>query len=126
MLTGRHLCNFSPVYGDWRINGKEYILKLKNIEPFLLKDQLKVINFNDIGHKGKHMDNYLDVKRYHDCDINYPGILTIAENPYNCKYRMIDGRHRILKMTNMDMKKSVFYIIDYDLFFKHLEEVVTC
>ena len=44
MLTGRHLCNFSPVYGDWRINGKEYILKLKNIEPFLLKDQLKVIN----------------------------------------------------------------------------------
>ena len=69
------------------------------------------------------MNPLLSEERYNACDINFPGILTEGQNPYNCRYRMIDGKHRIIKMNNMGIKESLFYVIDYDLFFKRLQLV---
>ncbi len=123
MLIGRHWCNVDPTYGDWRIDGKEYVLHLEKIKPFLKKELKKVIKFSDIGYKGKNMNPHLYEERYNACNINFPGILTIGQNPYNCKYRMIDGKHRIIKMTNMGIKESIFYIIDYETFLKRLQPV---
>ena len=121
MLTGKQLCNIDPTYGDWRIDGKEYVLHLEKIKSLLKKESKKLINFNDIGYKGKNMNPRLHEERYNACDINFPGILTMGQNPYSCKYRMIDGKHRIIKMTDMGIKESMFYIIDYNLFLKQLQ-----
>ena len=121
MLKGLHLCNIDKIYGDWRIDEKEYILDLKKIKPFLTKESKKLINFKDIGHKGKDNNHLLYEERYNAADIGYPCILTEGQNPYNCKYRMIDGRHRITKMKNMGIKESMFYIVDFNIFFKLLQ-----
>ena len=123
MLVGNHLCNIDRIYGDWTIDENYYILDLKKIKPFLKKESKKLINFKDIGYKGKDMNPLLNEERYNACDINFPGILTVGQNPYGCRYRMIDGKHRIIKMNNMGIKESLFYVIDYDLFFKRLQLV---
>jgi len=123
MLVGNHLCNIDHTYGDWRIDENSYILDLKRIKPLLKKESKKLIKFEDIGYKGKDMNPLLSEERYNACDINFPGILTEGQNPYNCRYRMIDGKHRIIKMNNMGIKESLFYVIDYDLFFKRLQLV---
>ena len=121
MLKGKHLCNIDKIYGDWRIDEKEYILYLKKIKPFLTKESKKLINFKDIGHKGKDKNHLLNEERYNAADIGYPCILTEGQNPYNCKYRMIDGKHRIIKMKNMGIEESMFYIVDFNIFFKLLQ-----
>jgi len=121
MLIGRHWCNIDPTYGDWRIDGKEYVLHLERIKKYLKKESKKLVKFSEIGYKGKDMNPYLAEERYNACDIKFPGILTEGQNPYGCRYRMIDGKHRIIKMKNMGMTESLFYIIDYDLFIKRLQ-----
>ena len=121
MLIGRHWCNIDPTYGDWRIDEKEYVLHLRRLKPFLKKESKKLIKFSEIGYKGKDMNPLLSEERYNACDINFPGILTEGQNPYGCKYRMIDGKHRIIKMNDKGIKESLFYIIDYNTFFKLLQ-----
>lgn len=121
MLVGNHLCNIDRIYGDWTIDENYYILDLKKIKPFLKKESKKLINFKDIGYKGKDMNPLLNEERYNACDINFPGILTVGQNPYGCRYRMIDGKHRIIKMKNMGMNESIFYILDYNIFLTQLQ-----
>ena len=60
-----------------------------------------LIKFDEISWKGKNIHHKLDEKRYKECDIKYPCILTEGKNPHNCKYRMIDGKHRMTKMVKM-------------------------
>ena len=121
MLIGRHWCNIDPTYGDWRIDGKEYVLHLEKIKKYLKIESKKLVKFSEIGYKGKDMNPCLAEERYSACDIKFPGILTEGQNPYGCRYRMIDGKHRIIKMKNMGMTESLFYIIDYNLFIKRLQ-----
>lgn len=121
MLIGRHWCNIDPTYGDWRIDGKEYVLHLERIKKYLKKESKKLVKFSEIGYKGKDMNPRLIEERYNACDIKFPGILTEGQNPYGCRYRMIDGKHRIIKMKNMGIKESLFYVIDYNLFIKQLQ-----
>ena len=53
--------------------------------------------------------------RYKLANIDYP-LFAIEgmENPYNKKYRMIDGRHRLLKQINLGKDKFLFYIFQYN------------
>ena len=97
------------------------MLHLENIKPLLKNEAKKLIKFSDIGYKGKNMNPPLVKERYDACDINFPGILTEGQNPYGCKYRMIDGKHRIIKMKDMGMTEGLFYIIEYNLFIKQLQ-----
>ena len=121
MLIGNHWCNVDPTYGDWRIDEKDYILPLERIKKYLKKESKKLVKFSDIGYKGKDMNGLgMAEERYNACDIKFPGILTEGQNPYGCRYRMVDGRHRILKMTNMGIKESMFYIIDYNIFLQQI------
>ena len=119
MLKGFHLCNVDKEYGDWRINKKEYVFDVALLYPFLKNK--KLVKFKDIGWKSKGLKFNLNIERYNAADIGYPCILTEGENPYNCKYRMIDGKHRITKMNKMGMKESMFYIVDFNIFFKLLQ-----
>ena len=69
MLTGKHLCNIDPTYGDWRIDGKEYVLHLEKIKSLLKKESKKLINFNDIGYKGKNMNPELSIIEFKNKDV---------------------------------------------------------
>ena len=121
VLKGIHRCEFDH-FGDWRINSNSYILNLKNLKEYLTEDKLKLVSFKDIAWKGKNMDPRLISKRRYDkCDIKFPGIITEYQNPYDCKYRIVDGLHRISKMVNMGMKRNYFYIIDSKLYTALLE-----
>jgi len=113
MFQGTHRCWKTSIYGDWRISDHDTELDLLDIKHLLTEDTLQKVHFDDIGWKGKGVDYPLDERRYNQCNINYPCILTIGKNPYNCKYRMIDGRHRITKMVDMGLKEANFYVIDY-------------
>lgn len=119
-INGFHLCDLDRIYGDWRIIEEESIVHIKDIIPYLELKSKRLVKFNDISWKGKDIDYKLNDERYDKCDIRHPCILTIGKNPHNCKYRMIDGRHRITKMINMGLSKSLFYIIDFDIIVKQL------
>lgn len=121
VLRGRHTCRFDH-YGDWRINLNNCILNLENVREYLTNDKLRLVSFKDIAWKGKNMDpRLISKRRYDECNIEFPGIITEYQNPYNCKYRMVDGLHRIAKMVNMGMKRTYFYIIDSKLYTTLLE-----
>tara|TARA_B100001094_G_scaffold82592_1_gene78865 strand:- start:1445 stop:1783 length:339 start_codon:yes stop_codon:yes gene_type:complete len=99
------------------MSDESQIIDLGDIEHLLTKKRLKMINHDLIGWKGMHFSSEeffktLDLKRYDDCDIVYPCILVKnAPNPYNKKYRMIDGKHRIAKMRQNGIHKSLFYVL---------------
>ena len=89
VLKGIHRCEFDH-FGDWRINLNNYILNLKNLKEYLTEDKLKLVSFKDIAWKGKNMDpRLISKRRYDECNIEFPGIITEYQNPYNCKYRMV-------------------------------------
>ena len=121
MLTGTHSCNVDDIYGDWRINKKDYILYLETVRPYLNNCRKEIIAFDMIGWKGKNIDFQLSEERYNNCNIRIPCIITEGENPYQLKYRMIDGRHRISKMVDRGLSKNYFYILDYSTFLKLLQ-----
>lgn len=121
-LTGSHsLHSFSPIYGDWSFDGIEGIIYLEKLIPFLKKDRLESIKIDEIGWKGKHLSEEESIncpccngERYIRCDVNIPGIVSLnAPNPYNKKYRMIDGKHRIRKMKNNGCTHGLFYVFTY-------------
>ena len=46
-------------------------------------------------------------------DVKYPCIvLNNAVNPYNKKYRLIDGKHRMAKMRQLGITSSKFYVLE--------------
>ena len=120
-LTGSHACTVSA-YGDWRLSEYEQVLELKHIEHLLTDDRLQDVLFDDIAWKGMHLpieqrrDKCICCHgvRYHNCDINYPPILCIhTPNPFNKKYRLLDGKHRMEKMLAQHRFRSRFYVLEY-------------
>lgn len=127
VLDGKHCATLSDVYGDWRLLDRrifnDLILELKDIEHLLVDDRIKVVEHKDIGWIGRHLDakrsgsNCLccDGKRYRECDPRFPGIIADGgPNPYNKRYRMIDGKHRISKLCHTGIRKSPFYVLDWE------------
>jgi len=113
-----HDCTISE-YGDWSISGIPTKIHLRNIQHLLTEDKLREVSFDEIAFKGKHFTNLrgpmclcCDGARYYSAKIKFPGILVEGmENPYELKYRMIDGKHRIEKMIDHGKKSSIFYVI---------------
>lgn len=62
--------------------------------------------------------------RYKLADIDYPLFAVDGmENPYNKKYRMIDGRHRLLKQINLGKDTFLFYVLSYDDIKHYIEKM---
>tara|TARA_B100001094_G_scaffold332476_1_gene404721 strand:+ start:6104 stop:6532 length:429 start_codon:yes stop_codon:yes gene_type:complete len=138
ILHGTHSAKYSNEYGDWRILDirlfNDLILELKDIQHFLTDDKIKILKHKDIGWKGRHLDAKrsgsecicCDGVRYRECDPRYPGIvLDGGPNPYKKRYRMIDGKHRISKLSHTGIRESPFYVLDYETikpYFKIEEE----
>ena len=136
-LFGCHSAKRScPVYGDWSFNGIEGRIYLERLKPALKEKRLEKIKIDEIGWKGRHLSKEESIncpccngERYTKCDINIPGIVVLnAPNPYNKKYRMIDGKHRIRKMQNNGITYGSFYVFTYEKIMKFitgLDEVYT-
>tara|TARA_R100000458_G_scaffold1906_1_gene1575 strand:- start:94 stop:516 length:423 start_codon:yes stop_codon:yes gene_type:complete len=128
MLNGRHVAcqlyqtSLQTYLGDWRINGKDYFIDSKDLEQYLIEDNLQTIKHEDIAWISMNVTEGIDEtctccngSRYEKCDIKYPGILSLhAPNPYSKKYRMIDGRHRMMKMRKLGITESQFYVISFE------------
>ncbi len=122
-LAGCHSVHlFLPRYGDWSFEGTIGKVYLKRLKPFLTISRLEEIEIDEIGWKGRSWSDEESVNcpccggiRYQNCDINIPGIISInAPNPYNKKYRMIDGKHRIRKRLNNGLTNGLFYVFTYE------------
>ena len=120
-----HQAYYHPIIGNWQLEGKRYAkIPLKKICDSLNESNLKRVKLDDIAWKGKHLYPFLsgencwcchNQKRYWEADEKYPGIIVKnAPNPYNNKYRMIDGKHRIQKLLLSGKKTGLYYILDYD------------
>ena len=128
ILTNRyHSCSIS-VYGDWRISSKDVKIHLADIAHLLTKKRLKMVDHENIAWKGMNLlEEYATNQcicckgeRYRNCDFQFPGILVEnAPNPFNLKFRMIDGKHRIAKMRKMGIFRSLYYVIPFKNFKKH-------
>lgn len=83
-------------------------IKLKNIDPIS-------INIDDIGHKTTKTIETRD-SRYKQADMDLAGIVVKGmKNPADKPYRMIDGRHRLLKAQNSGRSYVRVYVIEeYD------------
>jgi len=110
--------------GNWEIDGREFcLIDLKEVAKLLKDDRLDTVQLKDIAWKGKQNFPYQSGNecsccrgsRYVNCDTKYPPIIAYnAPNPFNNKYRMIDGRHRIQKLLFNGLTESLFYVFDFD------------
>jgi len=81
--------------------------KLKQLNPVYL-------TLDDFAYKELSNIN-VNSHRYISADVNYPLIAVDGmPNPLGKRYRMIDGRHRLLKQINLGNSKFLFYILQYD------------
>ena len=96
------------------------------------KNLYKLINFRkqkpisvpiwEIGHKELESIDKASL-RYQLADTNYPSIVAKIDNPCNKEYRLIDGRHRLLKqMENQDVSIQA-YEVTYEDIIKYAEEL---
>ena len=121
-----------PYFGDWRlyeVSDGEIHLPLLSLFHLLTDDILKTISFDNIAWKGMDLPSRMlynncvccDGKFYKRADIDYPPILLKGTlNHYNKKYRMIDGKHRIMKMISMGLSKSSFYVLELNDIIEYL------
>ena len=118
-LTGYHDCIKNDRYGDWRLFENISAIDLKKIRYLLTETQ--ILNHEDIAWKGMYLPEELVTDQcvccgglsFLECDISFPCIvLNNAVNPYNKKYRLIDGKHRMAKMRRMGMTSSKFFVLE--------------
>jgi len=115
-LKGIHSCRRDGTYGDWRINDTEIKegIQLQTITHLLTEDKLETVPHSEICWKGMGVDpSHLRGERLENCDSAYPCIvIKDCINPKNLKYRMLDGKHRMYKMSAEGITKSKFYVLE--------------
>ena len=116
---------YSTFYGNWEFeNYKLKTLDLNYIyDNMLTNDRLQIIKHAEIAWRGKHHFPYnmgenckcCEGQAYLNCDSSIPGIIAYnCSNPYDNKYRMLDGRHRIMKLLFEGKTESKFYVFDFN------------
>ena len=116
---------YSDFYGNWEFeNFKLKTLDLEYIyDCMLTDDRLKTVKHTEIAWRGKHHFPYnvgkdclcCEGQAYLKCDPSVPGIIAYnCPNPYDNKYRMLDGRHRIMRLIFKGVTESKFYVFDFN------------
>ena len=123
------LFHYKPDSGNWEYgNFKCQKLDLTLLSDLLTNDRLKIIKLKEIAWKGKHHYPYnlgescycCGGVKYNNCNPEIPGIIAYnCDNPYDNKYTMLDGRHRITKHLNDGKTESEYYVFDFNKI-KHL------
>ena len=116
---------YSDLDGNWEFeNYKLKTLDLTYIyDNMLTNDRLQTIKHNEIAWRYKHHFPYnvgqncpcCKGEAYVNCDPSIPGIIAFnCSNPYDNKYRMLDGRHRIMRLLFEGKSESKFYVFDFN------------
>ena len=123
------LFHYKPYSGNWEYgNYRCQKLDLTLLNDMLTNDRLKIIKLKEIAWKGKHHYPYnlgescycCGGVKYNNCNPEIPGIIAYnCQNPYDNKYTMLDGRHRITKHLNDGKTEAEYYVFDFNLI-KHL------
>ncbi len=115
-LHGLHTC----FVGDrWNVlPNRDSFIDLVDLSEFLVGKEPIVVAHEEIAWKARHDPRTALDARYQKCDYGYPGILAEGvANPYHLKYRMVDGKHRLAKMTlETNIRRSPYYILSRDEF----------
>ena len=127
-----HRLQYTEYSGNWEASGlHDRVLLIQKIRPLLTDDKIQKIELKEIAWRDKHHFPYrsgdhcpcCDGIRYINCDVSYPGIIAYnAPNPYDNKYRMIDGRHRIMKLLFNKEKYGSFYVFNFEELIPLIEE----
>ena len=133
IIFARHAGKKISNYGDWSFDGKEYDIILEEIEHLLIDSKIKTLNFDEIAWKGDNLNfNQIGInciccngKRFLNVDMDYPPIvIKNAPNPSNKLYRLIDGKHRLMKMKIENIKENKFYVLEYhEINSKYLHDI---
>ena len=100
--------------GEWCLEGcREMYLDIGSIINLIeFRDATPIsLDIDEIAHK--ELDS-IDTgsNRYIAANTRFPGIVVEGmQNPYNKKYRLIDGRHRLLKTINEGKTKMNVYVL---------------
>jgi hypothetical protein len=101
---------------EWQIQGigRSQIITA-NLYPFIKYKKMNPVELHIDEFAHKPLDTIeIDHPRYKLADVIYPLFAVDGmPNPYNKKYRMIDGRHRLLKQINSGKSVFLFYVFDY-------------
>jgi len=101
---------------DWSIGEhNNSIIDCKKVYKWIEENNLEpeFIDLNDIAYKPLKFI-VQNSKRYIDADIDMPGIIVAnMQNPLDKPYRMIDGRHRLLKSLSYIKTDILFYVVQY-------------
>lgn len=117
-LRGEHTC-----CDEWALEeGTCKKLRLRKLEPLLENIEPTLIKHELISWKGKDKPSNKINYKYQVCDVSCAGIVCEVKNLHNLKYRLIDGSHRMAKMTlETDIRESYFYVIPPEEFYSLLE-----
>jgi hypothetical protein len=101
---------------SWKLKGADSNLFIDCKEVYsyirMKKFDPKEIDSYEIAHK-PIVDICRNSIRYINADINMPGIVAKnMENPFMKEYRMIDGRHRLLKTIDLGKRNFNSYVLD--------------
>ena len=112
--------------GDWQLQGKpEMVIEIPKVIQLINYRKLEPVELDIDCIAYKELDS-IDTKeaRYIVANTNYAGIVVEGmENPYNKKYRLIDGRHRLLKTMKANKDTFKVYVLqtkDIDKFYQVL------
>ena len=125
-------------YGDWTMPDISVNPFYISIETFLDYIDLaeivpETVSFEDIAWKGKHLGKNkigkqcicCNGKKYREADPYYPGILLDgAPNPYDLRYRMVDGKHRLERLLKKKDIEGQFYVLDYKRWLKYFKTYI--
>ena len=136
-----HQLWYTTAEGNWELpkeDGKiDTRSKIVISDILYLCTDLQTLCLNDIAWKGRHhyphntgLNCYCckerPSQRYLEADVSHPGIVLLdAPNPYGLKYRMIDGRHRIMKLLDNGETTGKYYVINFEDVKKHIRYAVS-
>ena len=112
--------------GEWKLdNTPDMFIDVLQVIPYIQFKQIpsQQIQIADISHK--ELDSIdTDELRYLVANIKYPVIVVEGmQNPHNKPYRMIDGRHRLLKqLNNKTINAYVLTEADISKFYQEYKE----
>ena len=126
-----------PIYGDWRmLNHDNSFLQTNNLIHLLTDKNLKIINFEDIAYRSSNLPvnqtheycrccggrRYNQLKKY---SIIYPPILLKGKkyNNFNKEYRLLDGKHRMMRLSKMKKNKYFFFVLSYNDIKQYIEKI---
>lgn len=99
--------------GPWAISDVNTFIPALEVYSWIERRKIKPkqIRVSDIGHKPTS-NILLSSHRYIQADTSMPVILAEGmENPMSKPYRMIDGRHRMLKAINNGSFSILSYVV---------------